>query len=351
MAEGVPPPSHCPRRARRPARSTPSIRVRLRRSPLCWPMGSSIAGTTSRSSRPEDRRRGRGCTPSTTRGICENPAFWPWELCELFNLAAALERARVVRPGPRPGGVRAAVALLQRPVSGAAGAHRPPSAESAGGGPVVSLCRRAIHRRLPRAGARPRRLARRRRGAPCRGDRGLRLPRRSRGLPAVPRPLHRRQGRIGRDRRWHGGPGIACCSRPPRTIIIGSTWRRSSTDNRWFMLARSLTPTRSRSSAARGPWSIRSRPLSRSAWCSPKPPRAARPWPRCAAAPSARSWTTMSRAWRSTRWTTLIAGLPRVLALDRGRVRATAVRRFGVDRMVDGYLALYAALAGAAMKT
>jgi glycosyltransferase involved in cell wall biosynthesis len=47
----------------------------------------------------------------------------------------------------------------------------------------------------------------------------------------------------------------------------------------------------------------------------------------------------------------LIAGLPRVLALDRGRVRATAVRRFGVDRMVDGYLALYAALAGAAMKT
>jgi glycosyltransferase involved in cell wall biosynthesis len=41
----------------------------------------------------------------------------------------------------------------------------------------------------------------------------------------------------------------------------------------------------------------------------------------------------------------LVRGLPRVLALDRAVVRATAVRRFGVDRMVDGYLALYRELA------
>ncbi|MGE3175896.1 MAG: glycosyltransferase family 4 protein [Vicinamibacterales bacterium] len=37
----------------------------------------------------------------------------------------------------------------------------------------------------------------------------------------------------------------------------------------------------------------------------------------------------------------LIAGLPRVLALDRHTVRAQAERRFGVGRMVDEYIAAY----------
>ena len=41
----------------------------------------------------------------------------------------------------------------------------------------------------------------------------------------------------------------------------------------------------------------------------------------------------------------LVAGLPRVAALDRARVRARAVERFGPDRMVDGYVAVYATLA------
>ncbi len=39
----------------------------------------------------------------------------------------------------------------------------------------------------------------------------------ARRLPAVPRPLHRRQGRAGRPSRWRAGPGIACCSRRRRT--------------------------------------------------------------------------------------------------------------------------------------
>lgn len=43
----------------------------------------------------------------------------------------------------------------------------------------------------------------------------------------------------------------------------------------------------------------------------------------------------------------LVAGLPRVLALDRARVRQTAVDRFDVERMVDGYLAVYSALLAA----
>lgn len=40
----------------------------------------------------------------------------------------------------------------------------------------------------------------------------------------------------------------------------------------------------------------------------------------------------------------LLAGLPAVLALDRRRVRERAVERFGVNRMVDGYEAVYEAL-------
>jgi glycosyltransferase involved in cell wall biosynthesis len=48
---------------------------------------------------------------------------------------------------------------------------------------------------------------------------------------------------------------------------------------------------------------------------------------------------------------TPVAALPPVLALDRTLVRASAARRFGADRMVDGYVALYAALAGAAANT
>jgi glycosyltransferase involved in cell wall biosynthesis len=37
----------------------------------------------------------------------------------------------------------------------------------------------------------------------------------------------------------------------------------------------------------------------------------------------------------------LVAGLPRVLSLDRRRIRARTVERFGVDRMVDDYLTVY----------
>jgi len=41
----------------------------------------------------------------------------------------------------------------------------------------------------------------------------------------------------------------------------------------------------------------------------------------------------------------LVSGLPRVLALDRARIQVRAVARFGVHRMVDEYTALYATLA------
>jgi hypothetical protein len=37
--------------------------------------------------------------------------------------------------------------------------------------------------------------------------------------------------------------------------------------------------------------------------------------------------------------------LPRVFDLDRRRVRKQAVARFGVERMVDGYIEVYSGLA------
>ena len=41
----------------------------------------------------------------------------------------------------------------------------------------------------------------------------------------------------------------------------------------------------------------------------------------------------------------LVAGLPRVLALDRAVVRRRAVERFGIARMVDEYVAVYRGVA------
>jgi glycosyltransferase involved in cell wall biosynthesis len=40
----------------------------------------------------------------------------------------------------------------------------------------------------------------------------------------------------------------------------------------------------------------------------------------------------------------IVEGLPGVLALDRERVRAQAMERFGPDQMVDGYVAVYTQL-------
>ena len=43
----------------------------------------------------------------------------------------------------------------------------------------------------------------------------------------------------------------------------------------------------------------------------------------------------------------LVAGVPRVVTLDRSRVRSRAVERFGADRMVDAHAELYSDLVGA----
>jgi glycosyltransferase involved in cell wall biosynthesis len=43
----------------------------------------------------------------------------------------------------------------------------------------------------------------------------------------------------------------------------------------------------------------------------------------------------------------LVSGLPRVLALDRARVRDTAASQFSVDRMVDAYVEVFTRLVAA----
>ena len=41
---------------------------------------------------------------------------------------------------------------------------------------------------------------------------------------------------------------------------------------------------------------------------------------------------------------TSVAALDATIALDRGKIRSVAERRFSADRMVDDYLAVYGAI-------
>ena len=77
--------------------------------------------------------------------------------------------------------------------------------------------------------------------------------------------------------------------------------------------------------AARARCSIRCRRASRSGWCSPRRWPAARRSPRSIAARSAKSSTTASPACVFDDLDAMVGGLPRVLALDRRRVRDRAV--------------------------
>ena len=267
--------------------------------------------------------------------------MWPWELYEMLNLAAAVERARdfdiihyeaayypmslaFTRLSPTP-----IVQTLH---------HSPSEAE-------VALWSRypggAVRRDLERAGAAARRAERRRHRAPRHRHRPLRVSRDAGRLPAVSRPLHRGQGRAAGDRdreaRRH-----AADSRGRRGELLPREGRAARRRQPHRLLRRSRLHGEGRScTAARARCSIRFRRASRSASCSPKRWRAARRWPRSIAARCARSSTTaspVSSSTTSTRWST---GLPRVFGLDRRRVRRRAVARFGVDRMVDEYVEVY----------
>ena len=102
---------------------------------------------------------------------------------------------------------------------------------------------------------------------------------------------------------------------------------------------------RRRCSAAHARCCIRCRRASRSASCWPRPRRAVRRWRRSTGR-SARDRRDGVTGGVFESLDALVDGLPRVLALDRRRIRTRAVERFGVDRMVDAYVDVYRQLLG-----
>ena len=150
----------------------------------------------------------RRCTPRSPRGYWQDGTLWPWELCEMFNLAAAVERGHDVRHHSLRGDVLPDVAGVLAAVADTDRADAPPRARPQPRWP----CGRAIRKRRssPSPTNRPALLQ----GLNVVGtvlhaidtDR-FDVPRDAGRLPALSRPLHRRQGRTAGDRR--GSPSRA----------------------------------------------------------------------------------------------------------------------------------------------
>ena len=258
--------------------------------------GLVAAATTSRCSRPAIRRPTAKLHAIYPHGYWHDENMWPWELYEMLNLAAAVERARdfdiihyeaayypmslaFTRLSPTP--------ILQT-------LHHSPSA--AGNSALVAVSRGAVRRHFRtsrRASSRP---ERRRHGAARHRHRQLHVPRAPGRLPAVSRPLHRRQGRAAGDRDRQARRHAARARRRGRRVL--SRTRGAARRRHADRLCRRSGLRRPRSSctAARARCSTRFRRASRSASCSPRPWRAARRSPRSIAAPCAKSSTTASRA-------------------------------------------------------
>ncbi len=111
------------------------------------------AATTSRCSRPAIPRRPRRLHAIYPHGYWHDEKMWPWELYEMLNLAAAVERAAEfdiihyeAAYYPMSLGVHAALADADP-------ADAAPFAEPGGSPAVVALSRSAVRRDLARAGA------------------------------------------------------------------------------------------------------------------------------------------------------------------------------------------------------
>ena len=162
-------------------------------------------------------------------GYVENPDMWPWELYEMLNLSAAVERAEqfdVIHYEAAYYPMSLAFARLSPTPIVQTLHHSPSPGEVALWSrypevPFVAISQRAV-------AAAPRRDASRHRAARDR-HRLVRLPSRSGRLPVVPRPVHGRQGCASGDRDRQEGRQRASCSRLPRTTTTASTSARSST--------------------------------------------------------------------------------------------------------------------------
>ena len=101
------------------------------------------------------------------RGYCEDSSIWPWELCELFNLAAAVEHGAafdVIHYQAEYSPMSLAFSRLSR---NACPADAPPSADLLRDCALVEVSGRAFRRRVPTSGARARRPQRLRRDSSC----------------------------------------------------------------------------------------------------------------------------------------------------------------------------------------
>ena len=165
----------------------------------------------------------------------------------------------------------------------------------------------------------------------------LHVPRDARRLPAVPRPLHRGQGRAAGDRGRQARRHAAAARRRrervlPRDVAPHVDGTRSSTS------ARPTSPTKVK--------------LYGGARALLYPVQAREPFGLVLAEAMACGTPVAALDRGAVREVVddgvtgivfddldqMVAGLPRVLALDRRRVRERAVERFGVERMVDEYV-------------
>ena len=214
--------------------------------------------------------------------------MWPWELCEMLNLAAAVERAAAFDIIHYEAEYYPMSLAFTRPVADADRADAAPLAERRRRSALWSRYPRgAVRRHLARAGApaRPASTS----SAPC-CTASTPTPSRSAPIPtttccsSAASPKARACCRRSRSR---GGPGMRLMLAAAENdyyrehvapLVDGTTGRLRRRGR--------FTPTRSRCSAARARCSIRCRRASRSAWCWPKRWRAARRSPRSTAAPS-----------------------------------------------------------------
>ena len=277
-------------------------------------------------------------------GYHADASLWPWELCELFNLAAAVERAAdfdVIHAQAEYAPLGLAFARVARAPMVQTVHHWPSDAEV------------ALWSRYPEAPfvAVSAAQAERLRGLTVAGVVHHAVDTDALQLRADPDDYVLFFGRFtpGKgvlaavDAARRAGLRLLLaagrkCVLPRGGSRRSSTGGRSSSGERW-----GRTPARS-SSAGRARWCIPCRPTSPSVSSWPRRWPAGLRWPRSPGAPSPSWWTTASPAAFSRRSTTSWPGCSGVTALDRARVRARAVQCFGPDRMVDGYLAVYSAL-------
>ena len=308
------------------------------------------AATTSRCSRLARRPQRPGCTPIFDRGYCEDTSMWPWELCELFNLAAAVEQgadfdvihyqaeyspmslaftrlsATPVLQTLHHAPTAPEVALWSRYPEAPFVAVSHDQARALAGLSVVAVIPHAIDTAAYPFRSTPRRL------------------------PALSRPLQRRKGRAAGHRGCAANREAARSRRRRERVLPrgGCPARRS--DSRSCMRAKSGT----REKAA----------LLGGARALLYPVQSGEPFGLVMAEAMACGTPVAALDRGAVRevvdeGTTgcvfdsldaLVEGLPSVLALDRALVRARAMERFSPDRMVDAYLDVYARLAASRLR-